>query len=659
MSLSVCQRIVLTMAVTLVLFLITSVMSYYSFNTVGKHLYTVVQETSPRVYISANLRANLADAKYQLLEYISGRSEQDSPRVSEILAGLHQSFQQDLSDLKSRGVTEAELKEMSAMSDAFFTLAEQVVQQQALYRQQQDNIKQQQEEFGSARQELGYAFEDLLDDEYRFEFLQKVSPLSDASAYLISQVNTLLNTTEEAEVSRLYQEIGEYIERIDSTIPAVKSVDAEAHETLLDSWQPYRDQLMGDDLVLNAYLKSLAAQKRAGQLLSETEQLIRRNDQLIDSLIQVAKKDAQQTERITSATLDDGKQLIIIGALFAALFSVLFSYRLVSYLQSALSQVVSGIERIAAGDLQVSLSLKGNDELTQLAQSTNTLAQEQRNLIEQIVQAVNRVQSTARDGREISQATLSGVEQQGHESSRLSATATEMEASAQEVAEHARQTLSEAQNAQSTLQSNSEVLKGGSESIRNLASELEQSMEKIRHLKEHSDAIGDVVGVIREIAEQTNLLALNAAIEAARAGEAGRGFSVVADEVRSLANRTQGSISVIEDRIANLQAGTEGAVNSISTCVQDAGTCRQQLEQSTQALNSVVQAVQYMRDMNAQVATATDEQRTTVGDVSQSLLEINGILSSTTQGAEQSAAQSEALLNLSDHLAGLVARFKI
>jgi len=667
MSFSVGQRIVLTMVGTLVLFLVTSWVAYSSFNTVSAQLSTVVQEAAPRVNISANLRANLADAKYRLLQYVAGRgqstgSQMQKPtqqQVQKQLDALALQFEQDFETLRTLGVDDTQLQSMQRISGEFFKQSQQVVQSQAAYLRHQQQLVAQAEDFGYASQELGYAFADLLEGEYRFEFLSAVKPLGDASAYLISQVNVLLQTQDAAKLARLQSDVTAYIKRIDGELPKVKTVDTDAYEELKDAWDTYRAQLNSEDATLNAYLQSLQAQRDAAAILLQVDKLIGQSDTLINQLAADANTHAELVEQHTLETLSQGKLLIAGGALLAALFSAFFGYRLLNYLQTGLTRVVGGIEQIAAGNLQVTLETNGNDELTRLADCTNRLAKEQRHLIEQIIQAVGEVQDTARTGSDISRTTLVGVEQQGQESSRLSATATEMEASATEVAAHAEQTLSEAVAAQDVLRNNSDALLSNSDAIKGLASELGNAMGEVNQLQEHSDAIGDVIHVIREIAEQTNLLALNAAIEAARAGDAGRGFSVVADEVRLLATRTQGSVSVIEERVINLQQGTANTVTSMTACAQDAEGCSVQLASTTVALNDVLLAVQRMREMNAHVATATDEQRATVADISQSLLEINSVLASTTEGAEQSAEQSASLLRLADHLAGLVSRFRV
>ncbi|MDI3324846.1 methyl-accepting chemotaxis protein [Pontibacterium granulatum] len=659
MNLSVSQRIVLTMAVTLVLFLATSLVAYQSFNAVSTQVGSVIRDASPRVYIGANLRANLADTKYLLLDFISGSSGQNNKQVNAQLGSLQSLFEADFATLEGLERGSADVAQMRSLTEKIFDHSAQIVEQKSRYRAEQAHIEKQAEEFKYLTDEMGYTLEDLLNEEFRFDYLKVLRPIRDDIAYLNGKVAELMQTDDAKRMERLNAEVEKYLGRLSQLIPEVKALDKEAHESIIEMWEPYQQQLKGEDLTLTSYLQSMEAQRRSEALLIETASLVAQNTQMINRFIEAARQYADSAEQTTDKTIADGKVLIAAGTLLAALFSAFVGFRLVTYLRRSLEQVVSGMGRIASGDLSTQLEVHGNDELTRLAESTNALSKELRHLVQEIVLTVEEVHSTAGASREISRNTLGGVEQQGLQSARLAATATEMEASAGEVAAHADQTLNEALDAESVLEANNRSLQENSRAISALAGRVTKSMDEVKSLQQHSESISEVIDVIRSIAEQTNLLALNAAIEAARAGETGRGFAVVADEVRSLANRTQGSISAIEETVLNLQNGAEATVRVMSTCSAEAISCSDNLDQSTETLRSVVAAVQRMREMNSQVATATEEQNATVRDISQSLTEINQIMEGTTRGAEQAASQSESLLQLSDNLSGLVKRFTV
>jgi methyl-accepting chemotaxis protein len=661
MKLSVCQRIVLTIGVTLVLFLATSSVAYFSFNSVSQQVNQVIHEAAPRVNISASLRANLADTKYILLEYLTTEASDDAHtrKVTQQLKQSQSDFQANFNALIGiEGQTDA-VQKMESVTAQVFQLAEQIVAQKARYLSEQQHIATQAEEYKYLAEELGFTLADLLHEEFRYDFLKLVKPMQDDIAYLVGKVAALMQETDPAKMDKILADINKYVGRIDQAQARLKAFEEEAYDSVAEIWAPYKAQLSEEDLTLSSYLQAQEAQRNSAQLLKGIEQRVSENETLIAQFIHSAQQQGKVVEQQADETISNGKVLIVLGTLAAAVISALFSFRLVSHLQRSLRQVVEGMGRIASGELTTQLEVKGSDELASLAESTNALSKDLRHLVEQIVTTVNEVHNTAKTSSDISRETLNGVEQQSLQSARLAATATQMEASASEVAQHAEQTLNDAMSAQQILQTSNGQLLKNSQSISQLAKQVTHSMQGVKDLKAHSDSISDVINVIREIAEQTNLLALNAAIEAARAGETGRGFSVVADEVRSLANRTQGSISAIEEMVSNLQQGAENAVNTMSDCSEEAMSCSQELDRCTHEINQVVAAVERMREMNSHVANATDEQSATVGDISQSLGEINLIMATTTDGAERSAGQSEFLLDLSDSLNGLVRRFRV
>ena len=661
MKLSVCQRIVLTIGVTLVLFLATSSVAYFSFNSVSQQVNQVIHEAAPRVNISASLRSNLADTKYILLEYLTTEASDDvhTQKVTQQLKQSQSDFQANFNSLIGiEGQTDA-VQKMESVTAQVFQLAEQIVAQKARYLSEQQHIATQAEEYKYLAEELGFTLADLLHEEFRYEFLKLVKPMQDDIAYLVGKVAALMQETDPAKMDKIQADINKYVGRIDQAQTRLKAFEEDAYDSVAEIWAPYKAQLTEEDLTLSSYQQAQEAQRNSAQLLKGIEQRVSENETLIAQFIHSAQQQGKVVEQQADETISNGKVLIVLGTLAAAVISALFSFRLVSHLQRSLRQVVEGMGRIASGELTTQLEVKGSDELASLAESTNALSKDLRHLVEQIVTTVNEVHNTAKTSSDISRETLNGVEQQSLQSARLAATATQMEASASEVAQHAEQTLNDAMSAQQTLQTSNGQLLKNSQSISQLAKQVTHSMQGVKDLKAHSDSISDVINVIREIAEQTNLLALNAAIEAARAGETGRGFSVVADEVRSLANRTQGSISAIEEMVSNLQQGAENAVNTMSDCSEEAMSCSQELDRCTHEINQVVAAVERMREMNSHVANATDEQSATVGDISQSLGEINLIMATATDGAERSAGQSEFLLDLSDSLNGLVRRFRV
>ncbi|WP_431312014.1 methyl-accepting chemotaxis protein [Pseudomonas alkylphenolica] len=232
----------------------------------------------------------------------------------------------------------------------------------------------------------------------------------------------------------------------------------------------------------------------------------------------------------------------------------------------------------------------------------------------------------------------------------------EMSATAQEVARHAAEAARAADEADHSAQAGEQVMQSTIDTIAAVNQEIAGTAAVIRHLEADSGRIGKVLEVIRAIAEQTNLLALNAAIEAARAGEAGRGFAVVADEVRNLAQRTGASIAEINQIICAVQSGALEAVKAIENGQQRSEEGAEQVQRAGQMLQRITQAVEAIRDMNRQIATAAEEQTSVAEDISRNLVEITRIATANQQAVEQTEQAGHRLHGLSGQLGEVTAR---
>jgi methyl-accepting chemotaxis protein len=229
----------------------------------------------------------------------------------------------------------------------------------------------------------------------------------------------------------------------------------------------------------------------------------------------------------------------------------------------------------------------------------------------------------------------------------------------QEVARNAVEAASAAQEADTTFHQGKQVIDKVIHAIGELSGEVDEAARVIQQLEVESKNIGSVLDVIKSIAEQTNLLALNAAIEAARAGEQGRGFAVVADEVRTLAGRTQESTTEIEDMIGKLQAGTNNAVKVMASGKEMTQVGVEQAAAAGDALNVINAAVERISGMNTQIASASEEQSSVAEEINRSIVSINEVAEHSATGAQHTAQASDDLARLAEQLKGLVERFKV
>jgi methyl-accepting chemotaxis protein len=326
-----------------------------------------------------------------------------------------------------------------------------------------------------------------------------------------------------------------------------------------------------------------------------------------------------------------------------------------------LREVVAVLEDIASGegDLTRQLPVKGNDEITHLATAFNRFVDKIHGLVSQTTDAVAQITTAAAHLSDGSENANAQVERQRTETEQVAAAMHEMTATVQEVARNANSAAHAARDANQEAGKGERIVQNTVAAIEMLARDIEAAAEVIRRLETDSDTIGKVLDVIRSIAEQTNLLALNAAIEAARAGEQGRGFAVVADEVRTLASRTQESTKEIQTMIERLQAGAESAVTAMQLSRSRSVETVTQAGQAGAALNSIAAAIVRIDDMNTQIASAAEEQSAVAEEINRNVSNITQSVESTSQGSRSIAQSSEQLAQLANELQMRLRQFRI
>ena len=323
--------------------------------------------------------------------------------------------------------------------------------------------------------------------------------------------------------------------------------------------------------------------------------------------------------------------------------------------------VASMLKDIASGegDLTKRLSYAKADELGELAGWFNRFLDKLQPIVAQVKNTVIDARQTADRSAGIAQQTSAGMQQQFREVDQVATAFHEMSATAQDVARSAAQAAGAARGADQACQEGLGVIGATTSSIEQLSAELTAAMQEVEGLASSSEQIGSVLEVIRSIAEQTNLLALNAAIEAARAGEAGRGFAVVADEVRNLAKRTQDSVEEIRQVIEGLQSGTREVVSSMHSSNRQAEGSVQQVELAVAALRRIGESVSVITDMNLQIASAAEEQSSVADEINRNISSIRDVTEAITLQADESAQISQSLNQLANQQQALMDQFRV
>ncbi len=400
----------------------------------------------------------------------------------------------------------------------------------------------------------------------------------------------------------------------------------------------------------------------SGQIKSLIAKQIRQRIDLVNQssneTLKVGLDNANKVERIvneinTLDTLQIIVILVIIGLLAGFFF---FTDRIIS---KPISQIVSCINLLAKGDLTARLSLTGKTELARLADSTNEMAENLHHVVSSLSSISDEVATASSTVTKLSSQSSNDMASQNAETEQVASAMEKLTSTSSAVAKHTDNASQSAEEGSLQAQQSSEAINTVTSSINLLSSSVSKATSVVNELDKDSQNIGSVLEVIRGISEQTNLLALNAAIEAARAGEQGRGFAVVADEVRTLASRTQDSTEEIQQMILALQNGVKDVVSVMNDGKKQAAESVEKGMEAVKNIDNTRDAVSNINRLNHQIADSSRQQETVIKGVSDSITRISHISDKTTSGANETAQTAQDLDRLSDNLRQAISKFSL
>ena len=368
---------------------------------------------------------------------------------------------------------------------------------------------------------------------------------------------------------------------------------------------------------------------------------------------------AQQAKSDTDATVATSRQVLAIVALLAIGAALIIGVWVARGLRRPLLAFRESLRQVTAGDLRVQFDVRRKDEFSELGGYLNELIRSLQTTVQTLTQSADDLRGTAQANADISASTTRAVEEQTERLGSAASAMTQMESTVAEVAQRALDTKDAVDHTFALSTTTGTTVAETIDSIQRQARQIQVAAQATDELQGYGQSIDGIVDAIRNIAEQTNLLALNAAIEAARAGEQGRGFAVVADEVRSLASRTQSSTSEIQQQIEQMQQKIHSVVDIMGVSRAQSGECVQLASSAREALQSMSQAVGTIREMNTQIAAATEEQSATVQETSRMMVQINDAALRAAEGADSAARSSEDLSLMASRQRELLQRFSV
>jgi methyl-accepting chemotaxis protein len=379
----------------------------------------------------------------------------------------------------------------------------------------------------------------------------------------------------------------------------------------------------------------------------------------IEELVAYNVEEAKHTYQQDLSTYHSSKFLMGGLTAAAACFMMLVGMLIANSISRPLKMVFDTLSEVAAGDLRARSSIHTRDEMGLLAEEVNVMAEKLMTIMNQVAHNSVQVASAANQLHSTAEQIATGAEEVAAQAATVATASEEMAATSSEIAQSCHHAAQGSELANDRANTGARVVERTVQAMDKIASRVRSSAETVSGLGKRSDQIGEIIGTIEDIADQTNLLALNAAIEAARAGEQGRGFAVVADEVRALAERTTKATREISEMIKTIQVETRNAVGAMEEGVQEVEIGSRETAKSGQALQEILSQIGEVTNQVNQIATAAEEQTATTSEIANNMQQITEVVQQTSQGAQTSASAASHLSTLADELRGLVGQFKL
>ncbi|PWI34963.1 methyl-accepting chemotaxis protein [Vibrio albus] len=660
---SVIRRMYAGFALIIFTLVMTIITMLGNMNDINDKFGSVTTTAIPLLTISNQTSVELLSSDKAFKDFLTTQNKEKMDQTRNEFSANQERFEQALKQLESASKLFPELKQetetLITIEHRYFSEAKEAMDNYQHMFTAETELNQATRRFHTLSQKLRVEMKSYVDDQ------NSLAVMMIAKNYFIklkqAEVNTsdALASQDTSAISKAIQQNKKAIVHLNNAYNGLTAQIPSLKQLFDESVTQFTQDMGKKGGVLDLHYSYLTARERLYNNISNLTQDIDEAMLILDRFTAVATKQLDsslaESDTINKAAL---QKALIIGSV-VILIAIGIGYHIAHSVRTPLTRILKVLEALAQGDMTARIDVRHDNEFGRVSQHINSLANNLRDILLQINAASDNLTQAAFSNQQTSQNAQEKLTLQREQTASVATAMTEMEHSVREVAQSAQNSLDKVYQVSDASESGRNVMSANITTVQQLEQRLTQSVDAVAELRNMSSKIGSILDVIQNIAEQTNLLALNAAIEAARAGEQGRGFAVVADEVRVLAQRTTESTTEIDNMISNLQSSSESAGHIIESCMEDMELSVTQASKANSSMEEIQALIIEISEMSTHISEAAAEQNSTTSEIARSLENISTIADDGHQAMAQITSVSENLTELAQKQSGLVHKFTL
>lgn len=660
---SVIKRMYAGFALIIVMFIITTWLMTRGMQQIHQNFEEVSNTSLPLVSQSNHTSVALLSADKLFKDFLTTQSFERMDQLATQFEQTKQDYNAQLAALeqvsRSNSGLASSIEQLKEMETNYFNEATQAMANYRAMFEAQAQVQKSTRQFQRLHSELSIGMKEYVDDQ------SSISVKVMAKSYFIklkdAEVITsdALASSDTELVSQAVAKNKKAVTHLNYAYRGLTTQMPEIKKAFDESVQQFTLDVGKKGGVLDQHNTYLAAKDALYANIANLTQQVDATMALLTSFSEVAEQGLNLSLEEAGDVYQQGVvRSVAIGA-FVILMALAIGYHIAHSVREPLTRILRTLESLTQGDMTQRIEIRYNNEFSRVSNHINELADNLHGILVELNEASDNLTQTASTNQTTSSQAQSQLSQQREQTANVATAMTEMAHSVQEVAQSAQSSQSMVEQVELASEQGRQIMGTNISTINQLETRLNQSVDAVKELQTMSSQIGSILDVIRNIAEQTNLLALNAAIEAARAGEQGRGFAVVADEVRVLAQRTTESTSEIENMISNLQSSSTSANKVIQSCKDDMELSVEQASSANSAMEEIQGLIMEISQMSGHISQAAAEQSETTSEIARNIEDINLIADTSYQAMAQIAQTSSSLSSLANQQGDLVHRFKL